>query len=251
MLAPERHDRILRLLNECGRVVSAELSRVLAVSEDTVRRDLALLAGEGLLVRTHGGAVPRSTTKLEFHARSEERKLEKAAVAARAAEFIHEGQVVYFDAGSTVLAVAQSIPTDLKFTAVTHSVVAAVALAELPGAEVLLLGGRVMKRGLATVGAETVEACRRVHADVCFLGVCALDVESGITDPDYDESQVKRAIIETASKTVAVATADKLGNASPFLVAPVSAIDVIVTEAAVPASVLEGLRGAGLEVLTV
>lgn len=251
MLAPERHDAILAQLRANGRVYSAELGKRLGVSEDTIRRDLAAMAGDGLLVRTHGGAVPRSTTKLEFHARSQEHKNEKTRIARRAAEYVQAGQVVFFDAGSTVLAVAQNLPRDLRFTAVTHNVAAAVALADLTEAEVILLGGRMTKRGLATVGAETVEACRRVHADLCFLGVAALDAEGGITDPNYDESLVKRALLDTAAKTVVVATADKLGNASPFVVAEAAAIDVLLTEAGAPAAVLDGLRSAGVEVVLV
>lgn len=251
MLAPQRHDAILALLQQKGRVYSVELSRALEVSEDTVRRDLAVLANEGLLVRTHGGAVPRSTIKLEFHARSQDHKTEKAMLAQRAAELVQAGQVVFFDAGSTVLAVAQHLPRDLPFTAVTHNVAAAVSLADLAGAEVILLGGRMLKRGLATFGAETVEACRRVHTDLCFLGVAAMDVETGITDPNFDESLVKRAILDNASKSVVVATADKLGNACPFLVAPATAVDVLVTEAAAPAAVVQALRAAGVEVVLV
>ena len=251
MLAPERHNAILAQLRANGRVYSAELGRQLGVSEDTIRRDLASLAGDGLLIRTHGGAVPRSTTKLEFHARSQECKAEKALLAQRAAEFVHPGQVVLFDAGSTLLAVAQALPRDLKFTAVTHSVVAAAALADLPEADVILLGGRIAKRRLETNGPDTVDACRRIHADLCFMGVAALDSEGGITDPDYDGALMKRTLLESAAKTVVVATAAKLGSACPFAVAPVSAIDVLVTEASAPAAVLEGLRAAGVELVLV
>lgn len=251
MLAPERHETILTLLREKGRVYSAELGRQLAVSEDTIRRDLAALADEGLLMRTHGGAVLRSTTKLEFHARSQERKVEKARLARRAASFVHPGQVVLFDAGSTVLAVVQALPRDLQFTAVTHSVAAAAALADLPGADVILLGGRLMKRGLNTVGAEAIDACRRVRADLCFLGVATMDSDGGITDPDYDEGLMKRTLLEVAAKTIVVATADKLGSACPFAVAPAAAVDVLVTEDSAPAAVLDGLRAAGVEVVLV
>ena len=251
MLAPERHEAILTHLRTQGRVYSAELGKLLGVSEDTIRRDLAALAGEGLLVRTHGGAVPRSTTKLEFHARSQECRAEKARLAQRAAALVQPGQVVLFDAGSTLLAVAQALPRELKFTAVTHSVVAAVALADLPEADVIVLGGRIAKRRLETNSPDTVDACRRLHADLCFLGVAALASEGGITDPDYDGALMKRTLLESAARTVVVATAAKLGSACPFTVAPVSAIDVLVTEASAPAAVVEGLRRAGVEVLLV
>ena len=81
--------------------------------------------------------------------------------------------------------------------------------------------------------------------------VAALDVETGITDPNFDESLVKRAILDNASKSVVVATADKLGNACPFLVAPTTAVDVLVTDDAAPAAVVQALRAAGVEVVLV
>ena len=249
MLAPERHEAILRILRERGRVHSTELSQELGVSEDTVRRDLARLASEGQLVRTHGGAVPRSTTKLEFQARSQEKLTEKAHLGRAAAPLIRGGQVVYFDAGSTVLAAARALPPDLAFTAVTHSIPAALALADFPRVDVILVGGRLLGRSLATVGVEAADACRRIHADLCLVGVAALDPESGITEPSYDESLVKRALIESASKVVVIATAAKLGSASPFLVAPASALDVLITEASAPKALLEAFRAQGIEVI--
>ncbi len=251
MLALQRHEAILALLRERGRVHSAELSQHLGVSEDTVRRDLAALADEGHLVRTHGGAVPRSTTKLEFHARSRERPVEKAALARHAATLIQPDHVVFFDAGSTILAVARAVPADVAFTAVTHSLPTAIALSDLPSVEVILLGGRILKRGLATVGVESVETCKRIHADLALIGIAALDPEGGITDPSYEESLVKRAVIENASKVVVVSTADKLGSACPFQVAPTGSIDVLATEAAVPVATLESYRALGIEVVAV
>jgi DeoR/GlpR family transcriptional regulator of sugar metabolism len=251
MLAPQRRESILALLRERGRVYSAELSQQLDVSEDTVRRDLLVLAEEGHLVRTHGGAVPRSTTKLEFHARSRERPAEKEALARRAATLVQANHVVFFDAGSTILAVARAIPADLTFTAVTHSLPAAIALSDLPNIEVILLGGRILKRGLATVGVESVESCRRIHADLALVGIAALDAEGGITDPSYEESLVKRAVIENASKVVVVSTADKLGSACPFQVAPTPSIDVLITEANVPAATLDSYRTLGVDIIAI
>ncbi len=251
MLAPQRHQTILRLLRERGRVYSTELSEILGVSEDTIRRDLGALAGEGELMRTHGGAVPRSATKLEFNARSREHLPEKERLARRAATLVQPNQVVFFDAGSTVLAIASALPSDLPFTAVTHSLPAAVALADLPHVEVIVLGGRLLKRGLATVGAESVEHCRRIHPDVCFMGLAALDIESGMTDPSYEESLVKRTIIENASKVVVISTADKIGSACPFTVVPTTAIDVLITEASLPTAMQDGFAHLGLEVIAV
>ncbi len=250
MFAPQRHEAILSLLRETGRVSSSELSRKLAVSEDTIRRDLATLASEGQLVRTHGGAVPRSTTKLEFQARSQENLAEKDALARAAAPLIKNGQVVYFDAGSTVLALARALPADLAFTAVTHSLPAAIALSELPQTEVLLLGGRVLKRGLATVGAEPVRACQHIQADLAFMSIAAVDPENGITDPSHEESEMKRALIANAAKVVVLATTGKLGRACPFRVAPATTIDLLLTDADAPADVVQRFRAIGVEVAT-
>ncbi|HEY0945192.1 MAG TPA: DeoR/GlpR family DNA-binding transcription regulator [Opitutaceae bacterium] len=251
MLSHERQAVILEKLSTEGRVLSAELSQALAVSEDTVRRDLRALAEAGLLVKVHGGAIPRSTTKLQFAERTQESQAEKRAIAREAVRLIQPGMVVFFDAGTTALEAARSVAPEVAFTAVTHSPLAAAALCELPGAEVVLIGGRMLKRGQLAVGPETVAGYRRMRANLCFLGICCVHADSGITDPSYDETLVKQAMIESASEVVVVAGGDKLGKVSNFVVAPAASVDRLITDTTAPEPAVAALRAAGIDVTIV
>jgi DeoR/GlpR family transcriptional regulator of sugar metabolism len=126
----------------------------------------------------------------------------------------------------------------------------AVALADYSGLEVHLVGGRLHPGALTLVGADTVEALRRVRADLCLLGVCSLHAETGISTAYAEEATTKRAMIDSATETVAVLTADKLGTVSPFVVAPASRLTTLVTEASSSEALLAPFHKLQLRILT-
>jgi DeoR/GlpR family transcriptional regulator of sugar metabolism len=107
----------------------------------------------------------------------------------------------------------------------------AAALASHPRAEVVLIGGRLLKAAQVTVGSATVDALRQVHADACVLGICSIHPELGVTTLDHDEAHVKRAMVAASGEVIALATEDKLGTASPWLVAPLADVTHLVTDA--------------------
>jgi DeoR/GlpR family transcriptional regulator of sugar metabolism len=250
LLPEERRRAILERLATEGRVFAADLCRILRVSEDTVRRDLRDLDEAGLLRRVHGGALPRAQAPLGYTARTQVQQSAKQALAKVAAELVRPGQVLFIDGGTTTLEVARSLPRELRATVVTVSPPVAMALAEHPGLEVRLVGGRLHPQAMTTVGAETVEALRQVRADLCLLGVCSLHSEAGITTSHAEEAATKRTMIQSAAETVAVVTADKLGTLSPFVVAPAERLSTVVTEATASEAVLAPFRQLNLRVVT-
>jgi DeoR/GlpR family transcriptional regulator of sugar metabolism len=250
MLKEERQLRVLEMLRVEGKLVATDLSEALGVSEDTVRRDLRELSEAGKLQRVHGGALPRSTVEMNYAARERQASAAKAAVARAAVKLIESGQVIVMDGGSTALQVVQRLPADLEATIVTHSPRIAVALAEYPKVEVVVVGGVLYKADLLTVGAETVKTFSSVNADVCMQGIWGLHPEIGITYPNYEEVHVKRAMMESANQVVALASAEKLGTVSSFGVAPASAFTHLVTERTVPDEILDPFRKLGIEVVT-
>jgi DeoR/GlpR family transcriptional regulator of sugar metabolism len=249
LLTEERRRHILANLQRDGTVRSADLSARFGVSIDTIRRDLRDLAEAGRLQRVHGGALARSPTSPLFAVRRTEAPRAKERVARVAASLIRPGQVVVLDAGTTALAVAQHLPLDLEATVITNSPPAAVALAEHARLDVHLLGGRLYRGGLATIGAVTVLALQAIHADICVLGLAGLHPEAGITVLDLEESYVKRAMIACAADVVAVATADKLDTAVAYSVGPVTALTHLVTERAVGEALLAPYRALGLSIM--
>jgi DeoR/GlpR family transcriptional regulator of sugar metabolism len=176
---------------------------------------------------------------------------EKRALSTAAARLLESGQTVLLDGGSTSLLLARQFPRDLEATVLTTSPAVALALGEHERLEVVLLGGRLIRRAGTTAGPEAVDAIRAVSADLCFLGVCCLDVEAGITCAERDETFVKRAMIERSAEVIALATADKLGSLAPHLVAPISALTRLFTSEAAPAGRLVGWAERGVEVVRV
>src|SRR5947209_7692522 len=171
MLTAERRRSIMQTLQRDGKVLASELSKTLRVSEDTIRRDLRELAAAGLLQRVHGGALPRSPAAASFTARQQQASGAKAAIAQAAVKLIHQDQVIILDGGTTPLQVAERLPHDLRATVITHSPPIAQALAEHPTIEVIVIGGKLYKYSIVTVGAVAVEAFRGIRADLCFLGI--------------------------------------------------------------------------------
>lgn len=249
MLTEERRNLILERLERDGKVVAADLSAELAVSPDTVRRDLRDLAEAGQLRRVHGGALPAAVGARPYAVRREQAPAAKEAIAHATSGLLRHGQVILLDAGTTTLEVARRLPRDLDATVITNSPPIAVALAEHPAVQVTMLGGTLAKDAQAVVGAATVEALHSVRADLLVLGVCSLHPEVGITVMDLEESYVKRAMIENAAEVVAVSSADKLGSAGPYVVAPLEELTHLVTERSVPADKLADYRGRGIEVV--
>jgi DeoR/GlpR family transcriptional regulator of sugar metabolism len=246
VLTAERRQHILATLRRDGKVLASELSSALGVSEDTIRRDLRELSESGLLQRVHGGALPRSPAAASFAARQ---TAAKQAIARAAVQLVRDGQVIILDGGTTTLQVAQRLPLDLRATVVTNSPPIAIALAEHPQVEVVIVGGRLYKHSLVAIGAGAVEALRAIRADICMLGVCSLHPQEGISVPDLEEAHVKRAMIAGAAEVVALASAEKLGAAAPYIVGPIGDLTHIVTEREVPAEALAPYRAQGVTII--
>ena len=249
MLTDERRALILDRLRSQGRVLANDLTDEFDVSSDTIRRDLRELDALGLLRRVHGGALPRHGDASPFAARARRAPEAKASIARRAAGCISDGQVVVLDGGTTTLELARALPDELQASIVTTSPPIAVALAEHPRLEVTVVGGTLRPNALVTVGAAAVQALELIRADIVFLGVCGLHPQIGVTTEDLEERHVKAAMIEGAAEVVALADHDKLGTAMAVVVAPLSAVTQLVTDAEVEEAALAPYRALGIEVL--
>lgn len=249
MLKEERYHYILEKLQAHQKVRSSELSEELRVSEDTIRRDLKELAELGSLRKVHGGALPHAPIPLNYKERETYAQENKLIIAQKAVRFVASGQVIILDGGTTTLQIARLLPADLQATVFTNSPHIALQLAEHTGVEVILAGGKLFKSSLDTQGAETIETFRNVRADVCFLGVCSIHYEIGLTVPDREEAQVKRAMIASAAQTIALATAEKIGTAEAYVVERLQAIDILVTDGLADEEILRLYRERGIDII--
>lgn len=251
MLTSERKALIEETLRRDGRLVARTFSQQLGVSEDTIRRDLRELAREGLLQRVHGGALPASPAVADFGSRQQMATSVKAGLGRAAAAMIEPGQLVFLDGGTTNVQLARHLPRQLKATIVTHSPSIAVELADHPLVEVELVGGRLFKHSVVTVGAASAEAISRIRADIFFMGVTGIHTETGLTTGDAEEATIKRLIARQSAETVVLATPEKLGAASPCTILPLSEIGALVVEKGLSADVLRPYEAAGLSIIEV
>ena len=249
MLRAQRQEWLVDRLGRDGRLVAKDIAAELDVSEDSVRRDLRELAAAGLCQRVYGGALPVSPAVADYATRREVAVASKERVAAAAAALVRPGGVAILDGGTTTLAVVAALPRDLEATIVTHSPTIATALADHPGVEVQVLGGRLFRHSMVTCGAAAVEAAQGISADVFLLGVTGVHHEAGLTTGDADEAAMKRALSRRAADTFVLASVEKVGAASPFLVLPISDVSGIVTDAPADDPTIARIAATGVRVI--
>lgn len=249
MLNNKRKQYILDVLQRDGEVIATALSQELGVSEDTIRRDLRELAQEGLLQRVHGGALPASPAVVDFAGREDISTDAKIAIGRAAAAMIKEGQVVILDGGTTAVQVARHLPRGLKATIVTHSPNIAMELIEYPHIEIVLIGGRLFKHSIVSVGAAAIEAISHIRADIYFMGVTGIHPEAGLSTGDLEEAYVKQALSKQAAETFVLASREKIGAASQYVVTALSEISGMIVENSTPDEVSAPFERLGVTVI--
>jgi DeoR/GlpR family transcriptional regulator of sugar metabolism len=250
VLTAHRKNLILQVLRDQGQVSSRALATDLAVSEDTVRRDLRELAAEGRLQRVHGGALPASPALGDLTARNQVSRAGKAAVGGHAAGMVQDGQTVIIDGGTSAVQLVRALRTDLRATVITHSPVIAVELAPFTSVEVLILGGRLYRHSMVTCGATTGEGIARIRADIFFMGVTGIHPDAELTTGDAEEAATKRALSGRAAETWVLGSAEKVGAASAYHIVGLRDIAGIITDSDAPAATVAALRASGTEVVT-
>ncbi|MEU3303353.1 DeoR/GlpR family DNA-binding transcription regulator [Streptomyces sp. NPDC006678] len=251
MYAPERQQQILRLAREGGRVDVLSLADEFQVTAETIRRDLKTLDRAGLVRRVHGGAIPAG--RLDFEPDLAEREStaadEKDRIAhAALAELPEDGSVI-LDAGSTVARLAAAFPLECSLTVVTHALPAAARLADHPGIDLHLVGGRVRHRTRAAVDAWALRAYGEIRADVVFLGANGFSAGSGLTTPDLAEAAVKRAVVAAARRVVLLADSAKYGEEHFARFAGLADVDLLITDSGLSPEDAAAVEAAGTEVV--
>lgn len=231
MLTDQRKSFLLERLRRDGRIVAKEVSAELALSEDTIRRDLRELAAEGLLLRVHGGALPASPTVAGLDVRRGLAMDEKHKLACVAASMIEPGQTVFIDGGTTNLELVRCLPLDLAATVITHSPLIASALEPHRSVDVIIVGGTLLRHSMVNSGAVAYEFINRLRADLCFIGLTGLHAVEGASTSNFEEAAIKRAIIGRSAETVSLVTAEKLGAVSPHAICPAASLTSIIVSA--------------------
>ena len=249
-LPAERHARVLEVLAERRAVRVSTLSELLGVSEVTVRRDLEDLERKGLLERTHGGAIAARRMGAEPAYREAAKRMadQKRSIGRRAAALVQPGETIFLNGGTTTLEVFRALDV-AGITVVTNSLGMASESAER-GTDVILIGGEYRAPSNSCVGGFATDGVRRVFAARAFIGTEGVSRLAGLTSPVSAEADVARAMIDqTHGPVTVVADHTKLGTVADFAVAPITAVDHLITDAGIDAEYHDDLVASGLDVV--
>lgn len=234
MIALQRHRNIARQVMDAGSVRVADLARDLDVTEETIRRDLRVLDEQGVLSRTHGGAValepdPDADRRdLPYDLRHEINPVQKDAIARAAAQSIRPGQVIALDPSSTACRVARLIP-DEPLTVVTNSLVVCSILSGHRAVEVICTGGTLDPEAMAFFGLQTQAALEKLSVERLFFSCRGMDLQRGLSEANERHAAAKLAMIRSAQRCTLLADHSKIGIASTVFYGPVEAAhDIIV-----------------------
>lgn len=229
MLQEERQKLILEQLSLHKKVRTAELTEMLKVSADTIRRDLIELENEGKLTRVHGGAIAN-----DFHTPFQPQEVyaqkEKIEVAKKALTLIHDGMTLLAGGGTVMLELARMLPENLKGTLFTVSPLVALEVTQRSSIEVILLAGRLSRNSYICTGASVISQLSDITADLCLIGSNGFSLKAGITDDDWEVMQVKKAMINAAEKTALLCISERMEIMHNLRVCPLHAIHYLVTE---------------------
>lgn len=251
MVPAERRKIIVDLIEKHNSLSVGELCERFDVSEMTIRRDLKVLNGEGLLERVHGGAVARRGRSYEppYRIRESENTEYKNAIAREAAKLVVEGDSLALDVGTTTLALATSLVDVPNLTVITSSLYIANILSDTPNMRLIISGGILRENEKSMVGFIAERTFSDFHVDKAFIGIAGVNQENGLTEYNLEDAMVKKSILANSETNIFLADSTKLGRTVFTQVAPLAVADVIITDWDAPQSIVEELTDFGIEVI--
>lgn len=239
MIAQERHRQIVSQIGHLGSARVSDLARLFDVTEETIRRDLKVLSGQGRLIRTHGGALasdhpvslgtPGSHTDLPFAQRDSAQMLQKQVIAARARQLIQPGEVIALDASSTVCELARQLP-DFPLTVITNSLAVCSILSHHTQVNTICTGGVLDADGMAFVGLQAEKTLDSFNIAKFFYSCRGIDLNRGISESNDRHAALKLRTIELAAQSVLLADTSKFGIASSVFYMPADSVELLITD---------------------
>ncbi len=248
----ERRDEILKILEVKNRVLISELCEKFSTTKVTIRRDLALLETEGLLKRTHGGAI-KNKALYPGLALTEKEKLnldEKVRIVKEAAKLIKQGDTIVLDSGSTTTLLAKEIKSMSGITVITNAINIATEFFK-SDVEVILTGGVLQKESSTLIGPLADEVLRKISAGKLFHGVDGVDFEAGLTTPNIIEAKTSRTMMEISGENILLVDSSKFGRRSLGVISKVKDVDKIITTKKLSKSELKKFADNKVEVVIV
>jgi len=241
----ERRQRILDLLRERSGVKVTELAKLLNVSEGTIRNDLNVLKEAGQLTRVRGGAVAKKDHRTRIPAFADRAQLHADAkqwIARRAVNMIEDGDSILLDASSTAFYIAPLLQDFRNLTIVTNGIEVGLTLAQNPSHTIILVGGIIRPDGTSVVGHLGGKILEDLHIKIAFVSCSGFSIETGLTEVDIQEVQVKKQMIRCAERVVALIDSSKFGKVDLTSFASLEQISHVFTDSNVDPKFIEQLR---------
>ncbi|WP_046214414.1 DeoR/GlpR family DNA-binding transcription regulator [Paenibacillus wulumuqiensis] len=252
MLVAERYDMIVKLVNEKGSMRVTELSERCQVTEETIRRDLDRLERQGLLKRSHGGAVSVKDEQPEtpFSEREIMHTEEKRRIAEEAVKLIEPQDRILLDASTTAWYMAASLP-DIPLTVLTNSIRVATQLSTREKIEVISTGGQLVPRSLSFVGPLAERSLDTYYVNKLFLSCKGLHLDRGISESNELQARVKQKMVGMADQIILLADASKFGVQAFAHVMDLSEVDRLITDTRLPQETIRQLEERELKITIV
>lgn len=253
MFPEERRSIIINTLNIQGRCLVADLSKQMEVSEVTVRQDLDYLEREGLLRRTHGGAILPSKIGFErpFQVEETSFKNQKELIAQAAAELVSPGDTLILDVGTTVSELASKLLNHHELTVFTNALNIATTLEANPMITTIVTGGTLRAKQHSLINPYATLILEKIRVDIAFIGVSGIEANHGITNVNIAEAELKSIFLKAAGRRVVLADSSKVGNIGLVKISEIEQIDLLITDKQADANEVSSLRQKGLKVILV
>lgn len=231
MLVAERQRKIVDLVNERLSIRVSELSKIFSVTEETIRRDLEKLEKDGLLERSHGGAVSidKEDNEVSYLEREITRAAEKRAIALEAVKMVEPGDQIVLDASTTAWYMAKELP-DMPLTVLTNSIKVALELSKKEQIRVISTGGNLMSISLSYVGPLAERSLKMYHVNKMFFSCKAIHPDGGLSDTNELQALLKKDMIQIADKVILMADSSKFGKRAFSQINSLSAVNSIITD---------------------
>jgi len=238
MYLPPRHNEIIQMAKEHGRVLVDDLAVHFNVTPQTIRKDLNDLCDQRLLTRIHGGALfPSGIENLEYEARRKIAADEKDAIGTEAAKLIPDGASLFINIGTTTEAVSKALLDHKGLMVITNNINVANRMRVYPSIEVVIAGGVVRGSDGGVVGEAAVDFIKQFKVDYAVIGASAIDHDGALLDFDFREVRVAQAIIANARHVILVADATKFERTAPVRIGHLSQVDTFITDRCEPAAI--------------
>lgn len=232
MLSVERRNQITEKLQTEQRVLVSELAAQYSVTEETIRRDLEKLEREGVARRSYGGAVLWDSGKMDLPSSVRKRKnvTAKEKIAKTIMQLVQDGDHILLDDSSTAYFVAKALRLKNNLTVITNSIEILSVLSDVQGWSILSTGGTLREGSLSLVGYRAEEMLRSYYVDKAIISCKGLDLERGYTDSTDESAQIKKAMMDSARKTILTVDSSKLNRISLVQIGHLQQLEALVTE---------------------